>query len=181
MTAFPIEAVGDGCLPGILLCLAERALATLPRWSVRSHQIIPIQEHSPIGLDRHFLYRAQSRLVIRLIPSVVLVKAFRCTAHVTHSHASSLTCIGIAQCHVATRKDVMPTGSRGEECAADVMDCAPHVMRVATGEIEDTVTGTVRQSARAKVGRAGGKARTAALAPEQRSEIFRLGWEVRWR
>ena len=75
----------------------------------------------------------------------------------------------------------MPTGPRGEKRPADAVGCAVHVMRVATGEIEDTVTETVHRPARAKGGRAGGVARAEALTPERRSEIARQGAASRWK
>jgi hypothetical protein len=60
----------------------------------------------------------------------------------------------------------MPRGPKGEKRPADVIGNAVHVMRIATGEIEDTRSAAPK---RAK----GGKARARALSPEVRSEIAR--------
>ncbi len=51
---------------------------------------------------------------------------------------------------------------------------AVHVMRVATGEIEDLPS---KAPKRAK----GGKARARALTPEQRAEIARTAASARWK
>lgn len=74
----------------------------------------------------------------------------------------------------------MPKGPRGERRPADVVGCAVAVARIATGEIEETVIATPRQPNKAKGGHAGGKARAAALAPKQRSEIARVAAKARW-
>ena len=75
----------------------------------------------------------------------------------------------------------MPRGPQGQRRPADVVGCAVHVARIATGEIEETKTTAPRQPLKAKGGRAGGKARAASLAPERRSEIARAAAAARWR
>ena len=55
----------------------------------------------------------------------------------------------------------MPRGPKGEKRPADVIGNAVHVMRIATGEIEDSPP-----SGRMRSGRAGAKARAMALSPE---------------
>jgi hypothetical protein len=72
----------------------------------------------------------------------------------------------------------MPRGPKGEKRPADVIGAAVHVMRIATGEIEENL-GTAPK--RAKGGRKGGKARALALTPEQRSEIARTASAARWK
>ena len=57
----------------------------------------------------------------------------------------------------------MPRGPKGEKRPADVIGNAVHVMRIATGEIEDKLSSAPK---RAK----GGTARAKALTPAQRSE-----------
>jgi hypothetical protein len=52
------------------------------------------------------------------------------------------------------------------------------VTKIATGELDDTVSTT---KAAAALGKKGGKARAARLTPVQRSEIARLGAEARWK
>ena len=72
----------------------------------------------------------------------------------------------------------MPRGPKGEKRPADVIGNAVHVMRVATGEAQED-RGTTPK--RAKGGLKGGKARAAALTPEQRSEIARAASLARWK
>jgi hypothetical protein len=68
----------------------------------------------------------------------------------------------------------MPRGPKGEKRPADVIGNAVHVMRIATGEIEDTRS---KAPKRAK----GGKARAHALTAEQRTEIARAAASARWK
>lgn len=72
----------------------------------------------------------------------------------------------------------MPRGPKGERRPADVIGAAVHVMRIATGEIEED-QGTAPK--RAKGGRKGGKARARALSPEQRSKIAHAAAAARWK
>lgn len=71
----------------------------------------------------------------------------------------------------------MPTGPNGEKRPADVIGCAVTVMRIATGEEEET---GYKQPGKRKGGKAGGKARAKALTQEQRSMIARKAAETRW-
>jgi hypothetical protein len=64
----------------------------------------------------------------------------------------------------------MPRGPKGEKRPADVVGNAIHVMRIATGEIEEP---TGKAPNRAKGGRKGAKARARILSPQERSEIAR--------
>lgn len=70
----------------------------------------------------------------------------------------------------------MPRGPKGEKRPADVIGAAVHVMRIATGEVEDTP-----KSGRVRSGRAGGKARSKALSPEERRSIAKKAAANRWR
>jgi hypothetical protein len=72
----------------------------------------------------------------------------------------------------------MPRGPKGEKRPADVNARAVMVARIATGEIHE---GAGKTPKRAKGGRVGGKARAAALTPEQRSEIARAASAARWK
>ena len=74
----------------------------------------------------------------------------------------------------------MPRGPNGERRPADVIGCAVHVARIATGEIEDRKEPLTMPN-RAKGGRKGGAARKAALSPERRKEIAREAAAARWR
>ena len=70
----------------------------------------------------------------------------------------------------------MPRDPQGRKRPADVVANAVHVMRLATGQIEEKPA-----SNRAKGGIKGGKSRAAALTPEQRSEIARAAAAARWK
>ena len=72
----------------------------------------------------------------------------------------------------------MPRGPRGEKRPADVIGNAVHVMRIATGEVEEDQG---KAPKRAKGGLKGGKARAAALTPRQRSEIAQAAAAARWK
>ena len=74
----------------------------------------------------------------------------------------------------------MPKGPQGQKRPADLIGCAVHVAKIATGEIEETASATSRQPNKAKGGRAGGQARAAALGPKQCSEIARVAAKTRW-
>ena len=73
----------------------------------------------------------------------------------------------------------MPRGPKGQKRPADVIGNAVHVMRIATGEAEDTKTDPGKEYAR-KGGLKGGRARAKALTPEQRREIARAAARKRW-
>ena len=70
----------------------------------------------------------------------------------------------------------MPIGPNGEKRPADVIANAVHVMRIATGEVEETYV----NAGQSKGGKKGGKARAAAMSPERRREIGREGAKARW-
>lgn len=74
----------------------------------------------------------------------------------------------------------MPIGPQGQKRPADAVGCAVHVMKIATGEIEESPP-VAKQPARASGGRAGGKARAARLSPTKRSEIASQAAKARWR
>lgn len=74
----------------------------------------------------------------------------------------------------------MPKGPKGHRRPADVIGNAVHIMRIATGEIEERVAKETTVRAR-KGGLKGGKARAAALTPEQRAEIARVAAAARWK
>jgi hypothetical protein len=72
----------------------------------------------------------------------------------------------------------MPRGPKGEKRPADVIGNAVHVMRIATGEIDEDLGQSPK---RAKGGKKGGAARARVLTQEQRSEIARTAAEARWK
>lgn len=71
----------------------------------------------------------------------------------------------------------MPKGPQGQKRPADVIGNAVHVMRIATGEIEEdrpVSAGKVRS------GLAGAKARAEKLNVEERKDIARKAATARW-
>ena len=74
----------------------------------------------------------------------------------------------------------MPRGPKGEKRPADVIGNAVLVMRIATGEVEDTTREPGKEYAR-KGGLKGGKARAQALSSTQRREIAKKAAAARWK
>ena len=74
----------------------------------------------------------------------------------------------------------MPKGPKGQKRPADVIGNAVKVMRIATGEEEEEYEVDGKNKAAVELGRKGGKARSAKLTPEQRSEIARKAAAKRW-
>jgi hypothetical protein len=74
----------------------------------------------------------------------------------------------------------MPKGPNGEKRPADAVGLAVHVARIATGEIEDTPEGDGKDKAAQALGKKGGAARAASMAPERRAEIARTAAAKRW-
>jgi hypothetical protein len=72
----------------------------------------------------------------------------------------------------------MPRDPEGRKRPADVIGNAVHIMRLATGQIEDNPS---PNSARAKGGKAGGKARAQALSQESRTKIAKAAAGARWK
>ena len=70
----------------------------------------------------------------------------------------------------------MPKTPTGAKRPADVIGNAVHVMRIATGEIQDSEPKTKR----AEGGKVGGKARAAKLSPADRAEIAKKAAKARW-
>ena len=70
----------------------------------------------------------------------------------------------------------MPKGPRGEKRPADVIGNAVHVMRIATGEVEETSA----KAGQSKGGKIGGKKRAEALTPARRREIAQAAARKRW-
>ncbi len=54
-------------------------------------------------------------------------------------------------------------------------------MQIATGEVEEEVTGDGKNKAAQELGRLGGQARAASLSKKRRSEIARKAAEKRWK
>lgn len=69
------------------------------------------------------------------------------------------------------RERALPKGPQGQKRPADVIGNAVKVMRIATGEESEGLDRA--KSAAAELGARGGKARSANLSRERRSEILR--------
>ena len=74
----------------------------------------------------------------------------------------------------------MPKGPKGEKRPADVIGNAVHIMRIATGEVEDAAPDDGKDKAAQAMGRKGGAARAASMTAEQRAEIAREAARLRW-
>jgi hypothetical protein len=75
----------------------------------------------------------------------------------------------------------MPKGPQGQKRPADVIGNAVMVMKIATGEIEDTVPDDGKDPAAKALGKKGGAARAASMTPERRAEIAKKAAASRWR
>ena len=69
----------------------------------------------------------------------------------------------------------MPTGPNGEKRPGGTIANAVHVMKIATGEIEEDLPSKKRNG-----GLKGGKVRAKALTSERRSQIAKEAAQVRW-
>jgi hypothetical protein len=74
----------------------------------------------------------------------------------------------------------MARGPKGEKRPADVIGNAVHVMRIATGEVEETEPESGKEYAR-KGGLKGGRSRAVKLGPERRTEIAKKAALTRWK
>jgi hypothetical protein len=63
----------------------------------------------------------------------------------------------------------MPKGPHGKKRPADVIGNSVHVMRIATGEVNDTVPDDGKDKAAQALGRKGGAARAKTMTPERRA------------
>ena len=75
----------------------------------------------------------------------------------------------------------MPRGPKGGRRPADVISNAVKVMRIATGEEEDTLPVSQAKERAQKGGLKGGAARALKLTKEQRTEIARVAAEAPWK
>ncbi|MEA2906654.1 MAG: hypothetical protein QOI12_4041 [Alphaproteobacteria bacterium] len=73
----------------------------------------------------------------------------------------------------------MPRGPKGEKRPADVIGNAVHVMRIATGEVEEEID--KKSLSAVELGRVGGKLRAAKMTPKRRTEIAKKAASARWR
>lgn len=74
----------------------------------------------------------------------------------------------------------MPRGPKGQKRPADVISNAVHVMKIATGEIDER-TDDGKNAAAVALGRKGGAARAKSLSAKKRREIAKRAAGARWR
>lgn len=75
----------------------------------------------------------------------------------------------------------MPKSPKSGKRPADVIGNAVHVMRIATGEIEDdTPAPDGKNQAAVELGKRGGAARATSLTAERRAEIARKAAAKSW-
>lgn len=75
----------------------------------------------------------------------------------------------------------MPKGPKGQKRPADVIGNAVKVMRIATDEEEEDLTGDGKDKAAQSLGSRGGKARAQKLSARDRSEIAKKAAATRWK
>ncbi|MFG1277167.1 RNA-binding protein [Xanthobacter autotrophicus] len=76
---------------------------------------------------------------------------------------------------------MMPKGPKGEKRPVDVIGNAVHIMRIATGEIEEgSPVDDGKDPAAKALGAKGGKARAERMSPERRAEIAKTAAMKRW-
>jgi len=78
----------------------------------------------------------------------------------------------------------MPKGPQGQKRPADVIGNAVHVMRIATGQIEESTSSDGKNIHAVKAGSLGGKkggaARARSLTKKQRSASAKKAAKARW-
>jgi hypothetical protein len=74
----------------------------------------------------------------------------------------------------------MPKGPKGQKRPADVISNAVHVMRIATGEIDESSVSNGKNKAAVALGSKGGKARAKSLTATKRRSIARKAAAARW-
>ena len=76
----------------------------------------------------------------------------------------------------------MPKTPKGHKRPADAIGNAVHVMKIATGEIEESgQTEDGRSKAAVELGRRGGKARADSLSKSERAQIAKRAAAARWK
>ena len=75
----------------------------------------------------------------------------------------------------------MPRTPKGHKRPADVISNAVHVMRIATGEIDEAITEEGKNAAAVSLGRKGGLARAKSIKKAERIKIARKAAKARWK
>jgi len=74
----------------------------------------------------------------------------------------------------------MPTTPKGHKRPADVVSNAVHVVKIATGEIEETLAEDGKDKAAVALGRKGGLARAKSIGKAKRKAIAKKAATARW-
>lgn len=75
----------------------------------------------------------------------------------------------------------MPKGPKGQKRPADVISNAVHIMKIATGEVDETLMDDGKNKAAVALGSKGGLARAKRLGVRRRKEIARKAAAARWK
>ena len=70
----------------------------------------------------------------------------------------------------------MPKGPQGQKRPADVIGNAVHVMKIATGEVEEDA----KNPDAMERGRKGGRSRASKLSARKRKQIAKIAAKTRW-
>ncbi len=81
------------------------------------------------------------------------------------------------------KESEVPRGPKGQRRPRDVIGNAVHVMRIATGEVQEDIPNpeSGKDPAAVALGRKGGKARAEGMSAKRRKEIARKAAQSRWR
>jgi hypothetical protein len=74
----------------------------------------------------------------------------------------------------------MPRGPKGEKRPSDAIGNAIMVAKIATGEIDESLTEDGKNAAAVALGRMGGKARAEGMTAKRRKEIAKKAAKSRW-
>ncbi len=74
----------------------------------------------------------------------------------------------------------MPLTPKGHKRPADVISNAVTVMKIATGEVKEALTGDGKSRAAVELGRKGGLARAKSISKARRLQIARIAAKGRW-
>lgn len=75
----------------------------------------------------------------------------------------------------------MPKGPKGQKRPVDVISNAVHVMKIATGEMDETLTEDGKNAAAVALGRRGGIARAKKVKKAERIRIAKRAAAARWK
>ena len=76
---------------------------------------------------------------------------------------------------------LMPKTPNGRRRPADVISNAVHVMKIATGEIDEAITDDGKNAAAVALGRRGGLARAKSIKKAERVKIATKAAKSRWK